>query len=197
MSRWRGAESVHEPLRVAQRMRVLRLGRGKKLLEILKRLDTPRAAPAQSVDDLVPRDRVDPGRKLLPGVPGVALEVDRQQGLLHCILDIRVARLSRARKPRAPLPAPNDRSPPAVAGRPPHRPRSRPSSFGTTDRPEDPRSTGAFIRASFRLVCRYRSGEIFRRGNANDAARRCNTPPRASEDGTAEPLSREPGRAAQ
>ena len=87
-----GAEPVDEPLRVAQRMRILRLRRGQELLEILERLGPLPSASAQGVDDLVPGYGVGPGRKRLRGVPGMPLEVDRQQGLLHCILNISVAR---------------------------------------------------------------------------------------------------------
>ena len=92
MSRWRGA-SVSRSLRASlSACGSSRLRRGEELLEILERLDAAPAAAAQGVDHLVSRYRVDPGRKRLPGVPGMPLEVDRQQGLLHCILDIRVPR---------------------------------------------------------------------------------------------------------
>src|SRR6202020_104762 len=92
--------------RIAQRVRILGLWRGEELLEILERLELPPAATAECVYDLVARDRVHPGRERLPGVPGVALKVDRQQGLLHCILDVRVPnpgarkRAERHRPPR-------------------------------------------------------------------------------------------------
>ena len=82
---------LEQPPRVAQRVRVFRFGRGEELLKILERLDSPAAAPPQRVDDLVPGYGLNPGRKRLPGVPGVSLEMDRQQGLLHRILDICVS----------------------------------------------------------------------------------------------------------
>ena len=101
MSRWRGA-SVSKSFRASlSACGILGLRRGQELLEILERFDLPPAATAQRVDDLVARDRVHPGRERLLGVPGVALEMDRQQGLLHCILNVRVpdpgARKSAAR----------------------------------------------------------------------------------------------------
>ena len=99
MSRWRGA-SVSRSLRASlSACGSSASGRGQELLEILERLDPPPAAPAQGVHDLVPGYGVDPGRKRLPGVPGVPLEVDRQQGLLHCILDIRVSHSGARERP--------------------------------------------------------------------------------------------------
>src|SRR6202167_1513206 len=93
-------ERLQKLPRITQRMRVFGFRRGQELLEILKRLDLSPAATAERVYDLVARDRVHPWRERLLGVPGVALEVDRQQGLLHCILDIRVPN-TRARKSAA------------------------------------------------------------------------------------------------
>src|ERR1700677_2552105 len=86
--------------RVTQRVRVLSLRSGQELLEILERFGPPPAATAQGVHNFVARDRVHPWGERLLGVPGVTLEVDRQQGLLHCILDIRVPN-TRARKSAA------------------------------------------------------------------------------------------------
>src|SRR5271156_1846241 len=136
-----GAEPVDELPRVAQRMRILRLRRGQELLEILERLGPLPSASAQGVDDLVPGYGVGPGRERLTGVPGMPLKVDRQQSLLHRVLDIRFPH-SRARTPPAPSGATSGRYPPEAAGMRPHRPRSRPSSFETTDRPDDPRWVG-------------------------------------------------------
>src|SRR5437899_12045317 len=47
--------------------------------------------PAQIVDELVSGDGVQPGRKWLPGIVGVTLEMDGQQHLLHQILGFRGA----------------------------------------------------------------------------------------------------------
>ncbi len=94
-------ERLHQLLRVAERVRILLGGRGEKILEILDILGAPRAPPAHRVDDLVASDRVHPGAELLARVPGVALEMDRQQSLLHRILDIGVAKpRARERRPR-------------------------------------------------------------------------------------------------
>ncbi len=91
ISRWRGASFMHDALDVAAHVRVLRFRRGEHRLEILDRFGAPRAAPPHRVDDLVARDRVDPGRQPGAAVPGVPLQMDRQQSFLHDILDIRVA----------------------------------------------------------------------------------------------------------
>ena len=155
--------------RVAQRMRILGLWRGEELLEILDQLDPPSATAAQSVDDLVTRDRIDSGREGLLGVPGVALKVDRQQGLLHCILDVRVPR---TRKSGARYrPALTDRCPPAAAGMLPHRPRSRRSSSETNESSGGPWTDWAFIRPSFsfRLPLQIRENILAR--DADDAGR--------------------------
>ena len=94
-------QRLDQLLRVAQVVRILFRGRGEKVLKILDRLGAARAPPAHGVDDLVARDRVHPGAELLAHVPGVALEMDRQQSLLHRILDIRVAHPgARKRRPR-------------------------------------------------------------------------------------------------
>ena len=118
--------------RVAQRVRVLGLRRGEELLEILERLDAAPAAAAQRVDDLVSRYGVDPWRKRLPGVPGMPLEMDRQQGLLHCVLDVRVPRASARERParhRPHRPADVLKQPPVcdliAADRGPHHSRPR------------------------------------------------------------------------
>src|SRR5277367_216077 len=95
-----GRKRLQELPRVTQRVRVLSLRRGEELLEILERFDLPPTTTAQGVYDFVARDRVHPWRERLLGVPGVALEVDRQQGLLHCILDVRVPN-TRTRKSTA------------------------------------------------------------------------------------------------
>src|ERR1700723_3007500 len=71
-------ERLQELPRITQRMGVLGLRRSQELLEILERLDLSPAATAERVYDLVARDRVRPRRERLLGVPGVALEVDRQ-----------------------------------------------------------------------------------------------------------------------
>ncbi len=92
-------QRLDQLLRVAQRVRVLLGGRGEKILKILDRLGAPRAPPAHRVDDLVASDRIHPRAELLARVPGVALQMDRQQSLLHRILDIGVAQ-SRARERR-------------------------------------------------------------------------------------------------
>ena len=142
MSRWRGA-SVSRSLRASlSACGSSASGAARKSSKSSIGSTRRRAAAAHRVDDLVPRDRVDPGRKRLPGVPGMALEMDRQQGLLHRILDIRVPHPGARETRRAPSPAPTGRSPPAAAGMRPRRPRSRPSSSETRDRPEDPRRTG-------------------------------------------------------
>ena len=91
MSRWRGASCVNETLRVAARVRIFGFRRGENRLEILDRLKPAGAAPAHCIDDLVASDRRDPGREAKAAVPGVALQVDRQQRFLHNILDICVA----------------------------------------------------------------------------------------------------------
>ncbi len=91
MSRARGGKLLHQPLDVASAYADPRLGRGEHGLEILDRLVAAHAAPAHRVDDLVARDRVDPGRQPEAAVPGLPLQMDRQQSLLHDILDIRVA----------------------------------------------------------------------------------------------------------
>src|SRR5208282_5549363 len=71
------SERLQEPPRVAQRMQVFWLRRGEEFLAILEWLETARPAAAHGVHDLVTRDRIHPGRKLLPGVPGMTLKVDR------------------------------------------------------------------------------------------------------------------------
>src|SRR3984885_15436457 len=152
-------ERLQKLPRITQRMRVFGFRRGQELLEILKRLDLPPAATAQRVYNFVARDRIHPWRERLLGVPGVALEVDRQQGLLHCILDVRV---------------PNPRARKSAARHSPHRPTSSrrrryaPSSpaieaviIRAQGSSSGPLTGWALIQASFRLVCRYRSGEIF------------------------------------
>src|SRR5438552_14831130 len=50
-----------------------------------------RSGPAQIVDELVSSDGVHPRRQRLPGVVGVALEMDSQQHFLHQILGLRRA----------------------------------------------------------------------------------------------------------
>ena len=90
MSRWRGA-NVSRSLRASLSVcGSSASGAARNSSEILQRLDPPPAAAAKGVHDLVARYGVDPGRERLRGVPGMALEMDRQQGLLHCILDVRV-----------------------------------------------------------------------------------------------------------
>lgn len=73
---------------------------GEEILEIFDRLDPPRPA-AHDFHNLVTRNRIHPRREPLAGIPGMALEVDRQRGLLHCIPDIRAAH-SGARERGAP-----------------------------------------------------------------------------------------------
>jgi len=56
--------------------------------KILDRLVTAHAPPAKGVDDLMARDRVHPRREPHAAVPSLPLQMDRQQSLLHHILDI-------------------------------------------------------------------------------------------------------------
>ena len=47
-----------------------------------------RSGPSQIVDELVSSNGMHPGRKWLPGVVGVALEMDSQQHFLHQIFSL-------------------------------------------------------------------------------------------------------------
>src|SRR5437879_4476652 len=58
---------------------------------LIERHACRRPDPAQIVDELVSSDGVQPGRKWLPSVVGVALEMDGQQHFLHQILGFRRA----------------------------------------------------------------------------------------------------------
>ena len=58
----------------------------------------PAAALAQGIDQLVARDREQPGTERRRRIPGVPLQMHRQQYLLHDILAL-VGRLARAREP--------------------------------------------------------------------------------------------------
>ena len=99
MSRWRGGSVLHQLLRVAERVRILALGRGEKVLKSSIGSAPSRPAATHRVDDLVAGDRVHPGPELLAAVPGVPLEMDRQQRLLHRILDIGVAQPGALKRP--------------------------------------------------------------------------------------------------
>ena len=132
----------------------------------------------------------DPRRKRLLGVPGMPLEVDRQQGLLHRILDIRVSD-SGARKRRArhrPHRATDILQEPPVGAlvasdRGPHHLRPR-IVRGTL--------AGLGFHTGFvssRLPLQVRENISAR--SANDAAARCNTPRRGGEDANAIPSRNE------
>ena len=88
------------------------------------------------------------GASLRPAVPGLPLQVDRQQGFLHDILDIRVADPARAKRRRAPSPAPPGRSPRATADRPPRRPPGRRASAGAHLSSPGPAAGSSLIRPS-------------------------------------------------
>ena len=94
MSFARGAERLHQAFDVGALVRIFLGRRRQHRLKILDRLVTAHAAPAQGVDDLVARDRIDPRGQFRAAVPGLALQMDRQQRLLHDILDIRIAQPS-------------------------------------------------------------------------------------------------------
>src|SRR6266446_20529 len=61
------------------------------LSTLIERDARGRSGPAQIVDELVSSDGVYPRRKQLPGIVGVALEMDRQQHFLQQIFSLRRA----------------------------------------------------------------------------------------------------------
>ena len=79
---------------------------GKVVGEILDRQVHPLAARAEGVDDLVARDGIEPGAQRLVLAPGLPLEVDGEQDLLHHVLagvvpERRAARAHHAPEDRA------------------------------------------------------------------------------------------------
>ena len=162
MSRWRGASDLQELSRIAQRMGISRPP---------ARPGTPRNSRAvrpSAGRDGAARRRPCGARSRTPrresgcsGSGAWPLEMDRQQGLLHCILNVRVpdpgARKSTPRhRPHRPTDVLKEASryapsSPAIAA---VIIRDQGSSNG-------PLMGWGLIRASFRFVCRYRSGDIF------------------------------------
>ena len=167
MSRWRGASVSRSFARVAQRVRVFGLRRGQELLVVLERLDPPPAAPAQSVDNLVSRYGVDPGPSGCPGsqvwrlrwianrVSCTASSMSASPAPARAKAARAIARTERLMSSKRRRYAPSSPAIEALIIR------DQGSSGG-------PSTDWAFIRPSFRFVCRYRSGEIFCSRRANE-----------------------------
>jgi hypothetical protein len=79
-----------------------------RLGEIVDVDENPPAAAAQRINQLVAGDRKQPWREWRVGVPGMSLQMHRQQNVLHDILGL-IDRLTSTRQPAA-RPSPQHRS---------------------------------------------------------------------------------------
>ena len=99
-SRWRAGKRLQLGRDLARRRG---LGGGfarDRLGEIVDVDENPPAAAAQRIDQLVAGDRKQPRRERRVGVPGMPLQMHRQQNVLHDVLGL-IDRLSRPRQTAA------------------------------------------------------------------------------------------------
>ena len=99
-SRWRAGKRFEMNRYFARRHGFLRRLARNHFGEIVDVDEHPAAAAAQRIDQLVARDREQPRRERRIGVPGMPLQMHRQQNILHDVLGL----IDRLACPRQPAP---------------------------------------------------------------------------------------------